>query len=303
MIEIRNLVKYFDDFKALNEATLTVKDGVVYGLVGPNGAGKSTLIRHLTGIYKPDSGSVLVEGQQIYENTYKKSIMAAIPDDWFYFQSANIKDMANFYSGFYHSFNMKRYEELKDIFKIPEKLTIRRMSKGMQKQVAFWIAICCCPKYLILDEPVDGLDPVMRRQIWNILLSDVHNNGTTVLVSSHNLRELEDVCTNVGIMHNGKVLLERTLDDIQDSIIKLRILWNNNEDINDQVEMPADINVLNSSQDGKLMTYIIKGKADEVKERLKEYNPLFVEVIPLNLEETFIYELGEEEYAVKEIIL
>ena len=192
MIEVKNVVKSFDGFHALDGATLTVPTGSVYGLVGPNGAGKSTIIRHLTGIYRQDSGSVAIAGEDIWENAALKARIAAIPDDWYYFNQSNVRDMMRFYKGFYPNFSTERYEKLKEVFNIDEKRTIRRLSKGMQKQVAFWLALCCMPDYLILDEPVDGLDPVMRRQIWSLMMGDVTERGTTVLVSSHNLRELED---------------------------------------------------------------------------------------------------------------
>ena len=215
MIEMREIVKTFDGFAALDGASLSVPAGSVYGLVGPNGAGKSTLIRHLTGIYRQDSGQVLISGKEVWENAALKARIAAIPDDWYYFLQATVRDMMRFYRGFYPTFSTERYEKLKAVFAIDEKKTIRRLSKGMQKQVAFWLALSCMPDYLILDEPVDGLDPVMRRQVWSLVMGDVAQRGTTVLVSSHNLRELEDVCDHVGIMDHGKVLLERSLEQRQ----------------------------------------------------------------------------------------
>ncbi len=205
MIEIRELVKTFDGFAALDGASLTVPQGAIYGLVGPNGAGKSTLLRHLTGVYRQDSGAVSVDGADVWENVAVKQRIASIPDDWHYFMQSSIRDMMKFYRGFYPQFNMERYEKLRGVFSLDEKQLIRRLSKGMQKQAAFWIAMCCMPDYLILDEPVDGLDPVMRRQVWSLIMQDVAERGTTVLVSSHNLRELEDVCDHVGIMNKGKV--------------------------------------------------------------------------------------------------
>ena len=214
MIEARNVVKAFDGFRALDGLTMTVPRGSIYGLVGPNGAGKSTLLRHVTGIYRQDSGSVLLEGNPIYENPAAKARIASIPDELYYFLSASTRDMMRFFKGFYPRFDGARYEALKDVFTtINEKQPIRRLSKGMQKQAAFWLALCCRPDVLVLDEPVDGLDPVMRRQVWGLLMGDVAEHGTTVLVSSHNLRELEDVCDHVGILSHGKVLLERALTD------------------------------------------------------------------------------------------
>ena len=190
MIEVNGLVKCFDGFAALDGATLSVPAGSVYGLVGPNGAGKSTLIRHLTGIFRQDAGTVRIGGQDVWENAALKARMASIPDDWYYFLQSSIRDMMRLYRGFYPGFSMERYEKLKEVFQLDEKRPIRRLSKGMQKQAAFWLALCCMPDYLILDEPVDGLDPVMRRQVWSLVLADVAQRGTTVLVSSHNLREL-----------------------------------------------------------------------------------------------------------------
>ena len=299
MIEVKNAVKTFDGFAALDGASITVPDGGVYGLVGPNGAGKSTIIRHLTGIYRPDSGEVLVEGAPVYENPEKKALIAAIPDDWYYFQSATIRDMMRFYKGFYPNFDMARYEKFKEVFTLPEKSPIRRMSKGMQKQAAFWLTMCCRPKYLILDEPVDGLDPVMRRQVWSLMMSDVSEHGTTVLVSSHNLRELEDVCDHVGIMSKGKVLLERSLTDLQENIVKLQAVWKPGE----TPVLPRELEILHTSHVGRVYTYIVRGTAAAVLDRIHIFEPLMVEALPLSREEIFIYEVGGEQYAVKEIIL
>ena len=299
MIEVKNLVKTFDGFRALDGASITVPDGGVYGLVGPNGAGKSTLIRLLTGIYRPDSGEVLVDGAPVYENPEKKALIAAIPDDWYYFPSATVEDMMRFYRGFYPRFDKSRYEAFKDVFAISEKAQIRRLSKGMQKQVAFWLAMCCRPSYLILDEPVDGLDPVMRRQVWSLMMADVAENGSTVLVSSHNLRELEDVCDHVGILNKGRVLLERSLSDLQENIVKLQVVWG----ADGAPELPGQLQVLHTSHVGRVYTYIVRGRMEEIRVLLERERPLMLEALPLSLEEIFIYELGGEQYAVKEIVL
>ena len=299
MIEVRELVKRFGGFAALDGASVTVPEGSVYGLVGPNGAGKSTLIRHITGVYRADRGQVLVDGENVYENPEKKALVAAIPDEWFYFPSATIRDMMRFYRGFYPAFDMDRYERFKEVFAISEKAVIRRLSKGMQKQAAFWLTMCCRPKYLVLDEPVDGLDPVMRRQVWSLMMSDVAEYGTTVLVSSHNLRELEDVCDHVGIMSRGKVLLERSLSDLQENIVKRAAVWASGAG----AVLPADLPVLHTSHVGRVYTYIVRGNAGEVSRRMEESRPMMLEALPLSLEEIFIYELGGEHYAVKEIVL
>ena len=208
MIKVNNVTKTFDGFRALDGLTMTVEQCSIYGLVGPNGAGKSTILRHIMGVYRPDSGSILVDGQPVFENPAVKAKIAVIPDDLYYFPSASTRDMARFYRGMYPAFDGKRYEALREAFPdVDDKQPIRRLSKGMQKQSAFWLALCCQPQVLVLDEPVDGLDPVMRRQVWSLLMGDVAQRGTTVLVSSHNLRELEDVCYHVGILSHGKVLL------------------------------------------------------------------------------------------------
>ena len=298
MIEVKHAVKTFDGFRALDGATLTVPTGSVYGLVGPNGAGKSTLIRHLTGIYRQDSGSITVGGEEIWENAAMKAKVASIPDDWYYFPQAGIRDMMRFYRGFYPNFSMERYEKLKEVFHLDEKRPIRRFSKGMQKQAAFWLALSCMPDYLILDEPVDGLDPVMRRQVWSLMMGDVAERGTTVLVSSHNLRELEDVCDHVGIMDHGKVLLERSLAALQDNMVKLQVVFPEGT-----TEVPADLEVLHTSRIGRVHTLIMRMNAQEATERLAAYSPILVDAIPLTLEEIFIYELGGADYAVQEIIL
>ena len=298
MIEVRDAVKKFDGFAALDGTTLTVPAGSVYGLVGPNGAGKSTLIRHLTGIYRQDSGEVTIGGEQVWENAALKARIAAIPDDWYFFMQSTVRDMMRFYKGFYPSFSTERYEKLKEVFNIDEKRAIRRLSKGMQKQVAFWLALSCMPDYLVLDEPVDGLDPVMRRQVWSLVMGDVAQRGTTVLVSSHNLRELEDVCDHVGIMDHGKVLLERSLAQLQDNMVKLQVVFQ--DGVN---EVPPELPVLHASKVGRIHTLIMRMNAEEATERLSAYNPLLVDAVPLTLEEIFIYELGGADYAVKDIVL
>lgn len=299
MIEVKNVVKTFDGFAALNDATLSVPTGAVYGLVGPNGAGKSTIIRHLAGIYRQDSGEVLLDGQPVYENPAVKRRMTVIGDDWYYFPQANIREMARFFAGLYPAFSWERYEKLKQVFPLDEKMMLRRMSKGMQKQAAFWLAVCCMPEYLILDEPVDGLDPVMRRQVWSLLLGDVSERGTTVLVSSHNLRELEDVCDHVGILNRGQVLLERSLSDLQDNTVKLQVAY---AGVTEPM-LPSELNILHRSHVGRVYTYIVRGSSAEILRRMEITEPILLESIPLTLEEIFIYELGGVDYAAKDILL
>ena len=293
MLEAKHVVKTFDGFRALDGLTMTVPTGAVYGLVGPNGAGKSTIIRHLAGIYRQDSGEVLLDGQPVYEDPAVKRRMTVIGDDWYYFPQANIREMAHFFAGLYPAFSWERYEKLKQVFPLDEKMMLRRMSKGMQKQAAFWLTVCCMPEYLILDEPVDGLDPVMRRQVWSLLLGDVAERGTTVLVSSHNLRELEDVCDHVGILDHGRVLLERSLSDLQDNTVKLQVAY---PGVTEPV-LPAEMQILHRSHVGRVYTYIVRGSREDILRRMQITEPVLLESIPLTLEEIFIYELGGVDYA------
>ncbi len=293
MLEMKNVVKTFGTFRALDELSLTVPKGAVYGLVGPNGAGKSTAIRHMTGVYRADSGSVMLEGQPIFENPQAKGRIGYIPDDVFYYPSATLEEMHRFYRGIYPKFDEDLYNRLKEIFQLPEKTPIRRYSKGMQKQAAFHLTVSARPEVLILDEPVDGLDPVMRRQVMSVILADVAEYGTTVLISSHNLRELEDVCDHVGIMDHGKMLLERSLADMQGNTHKLQIVG----------DTPAGLEILHESTSGRLKTLIVRGQAWEISTRASAAKPAYYDLLPLSLEEIFIYELGGVNYAVKDILL
>lgn len=298
MIEVRNLVKEFDGFRALDGVNMHVKKGAIYGLVGPNGAGKSTLIRHLTGVYRQDGGEVKIAGETVYENPVVKEKFGYIPDDLFYFISANTYEMKRFYQGMYPRFDDKLFYKLMEFFPtIDPKKNIRSLSKGMQKQVAFWLAVCIRPELLILDEPVDGLDPVMRRQVWSIIMADVAEFNSTVLVSSHNLRELEDVCDHVGIMHKGKIMIERSLSELQGSVCKIQVAF--------QAEMPKlpdNFEVLHMSNTGRVYTLIVKGNPEAAKAQLEKMNPMLIDLLPLTLEEIFIYELGGVDYEVKDIL-
>ena len=293
MLEMKNVTKTFGSFTALDDLSMTVPRGTVYGLVGPNGAGKSTAIRHLTGVYRPDSGTITMEGLPIYENPGLKERIASIPDEIFYYPSATLEEMHKFYRGLYPRFDDQLYKRLYEVFQLPRTGQIRRFSKGMQKQAAFHLSICCRPDVLILDEPVDGLDPVMRRQVWSLILSDVAQRGTTVLISSHNLRELEDICDHVGIMDHGKMLLERSLADMQGSTVKLQLVG----------QVPQGLNILHESSSGRLNTLIVRGAADEVERIVAVSKPAYFDVLPLSLEEIFIYELGGVNYEVKNIVM
>ena len=293
MLEMRNVTKSFGNFKALDDLTMTVPRGSVYGLVGPNGAGKSTAIRHFTGVYRADSGTVTMDGSPIDENVVAKERIGYIPDDVFYFPSASLEEMHRYYRGLYPRFDDELFQRLYEVFRLPGKTPLRRMSKGMQKQAAFHLAISTRPDVMILDEPVDGLDPVMRRQVWSLILDDVAQRGTTVLVSSHNLRELEDICDHVGIMNKGKMLLERSLADMQGNTVKLQMVG----------QAPRELEILHSSISGRLNTFIVRGSAQHVERLVSKTDCPYFDVLPLSLEEIFIYELGGVDYEVKNIVL
>lgn len=300
MIQVNHLKKSFDGFVALNGVDMHVGKGEIYGLVGPNGAGKTSLIRHMTGVYRPDEGNVLIDGEPVYENRKIKEKMAYIPDDLFYFMQADTLAMKRFYKGIYPSFDEKLFYRMQEYFPgIDVKRNIRRLSKGMQKQVAFWLAICCKPEILILDEPVDGLDPVMRRQIWSMIMSEVAEHEMTVLVSSHNLRELEDVCDHVGMMHHGQILIERSLSDLQGNITKIQVACQSGVP-----KLPENFEVLHMSNTGRVYTLIVRGNPNEAQRALSmdSSHPVIVDVLPLTLEEIFIYEMGGADYEIKDIL-
>ena len=293
MLELKNVSKSFGKFKALDNLTMTIPQGSVYGLVGPNGAGKTTAIRHITGVYRPDAGDITMEGLPIYENPQVKQSIGYIPDEIFYFSSATLKDMAKFYRGLYPRFDMALFQRLSEVFQLPTGSPIRRFSKGMQKQAAFQLTLSIRPDVLVLDEPVDGLDPVMRRQVMSLILAEVAERNTTVLMSSHNLRELEDVCDHVGIMNHGKMLLERSLADMQGNTVKLQMVG----------DVPEGLEILHQSSTGRLQTLVVRGNAREVEAQVEASEPMFYDILPLSLEEIFIYELGGVNHEINSIIL
>lgn len=299
MIKVSGVDKHFDDFKVLDSFYLEVPKGAIYGLVGPNGAGKTTIINHITGVLKPERGTITVNGEDVWENERVKRSVLSIADDWFYFGSFTIKQMAAFYRSVYPTFNNARYEAIKPIFGIDEKRQIRKLSKGMKKQVAFWLSLSTMPEVLILDEPLDGLDPVMRKQVLNLVIADVADRNMTVLVSSHNLRELEDICDHVGIIHNGHMIMEKPLDDLKGSVHKYQLVFD--EDMTDKLR--AVDNVLHVSHVGSIYNVIIKGNTRDTDAAMQAFCPSLCERISLTLEEVFIYELGGLGYDFKNVIV
>ena len=296
MIQVTDLVKCFEQKRALDGLSLHVSQGAVYGLVGPNGAGKSTLIRHLTGIYRQDAGEIRIDGEPVFENPHVKTRIAYIPDEIPYWSQASIEDMRRFYEAVYPAFDRAYYDALSEHFQLDEKQMMRRFSKGEQKLAAFHFALAQRPEIVILDEPVDGLDPVNRRMIWSLLLDDVAERGVTVLISSHNLRELEDVCDYVGIMNRGKMLLERGLSELQENIVKIQLV------LPEGAHLPEHLEILHRSTTGRLQQLILRGKAEEISAQLAACEPIYQDMLPLTLEEIFIYELGGTEHEVKAVL-
>ena len=298
MIHVQTVTKGYDGHLALNKLSLHVPRGAVYGLVGPNGAGKSTLLRCLSGVSQPDEGCILIDNQPVWENPALKARMAYIPDDLYYFTSANLLDMKTFYKGFYPTFDEGLFKKLGEIFPIDPKKSIRPLSKGMQKQAAFWLNLSLQPDLFLLDEPVDGLDPVMRRQLWSLIMGEVERRQVTVVISSHNLRELEDVCDHVGVIDQGKMLLERTLSQLQEDFVKVQLVFPP-----DCAPVLPGITPLHHSSTGRVHTFILKCGQAAAEQAALACKPVFYDILPLTLEEIFIYELGGAEYAVKELVL
>lgn len=297
MIRVENVTKHFDKYRVLDSISLHVPKGAIYGLVGPNGAGKTTVINHITGVYKPESGVVTIGGKNVFDSAETDNVIS-IADDWFFYNAYSIKEMAQFYKNIYQRFDEKKYEELRDIFALDEKRQIRKLSKGMKKQVAFILSLSAKPDVLILDEPLDGLDPVMRKQVLNLMIAEVADREMTVLVSSHNLRELEDICDHVGIIHDGKMILEKPLDDLKGNVHKYQTVFNDKF----PAELMADKSVMNVSNAGSVYNIIIKGEAEKCEELIKTYSPILAERVSLTLEEIFIYELGGVGYDCKNIL-
>lgn len=297
MIKTKDVTKFYGDFKALSEVNITVNKGSVYGMVGPNGAGKTTLLKIMTGVYRQNSGTVMINEMEVEDNETLKQKICFIPDELYYFPMATIEGMAAFYNDMYDVFDYDRFNRIQSLLGISVKKKISQLSKGMKKQVAFWLAICTKPDVMILDEPVDGLDPVMRRQIWSLLLQDVAEREMTVVVSSHNLRELEDVCDYVGILHQGEVLLERDLDEMKSDIHKIQVAFKGSDVDLSQLEPLKEMSV------GSVRTLIVRGHREDIETMLEPYQPVVLDFIPLTLEEIFIYEIGGEGYEVTNLIL
>ena len=300
MINVVDLTKSFDGFKALSHLNMNVKKGSIYGLVGTNGAGKTTVIKHITGIYRADSGEVLIEEDRVYDNRKIKERIGYIADDLYFFAGYSLFEMANFYKGLYKDFDLIRFSAMVKRFALDPNQKLSRFSKGMQKQAVFILTLATKPDFLILDEPIDGLDPIIRKLVWNYIVEDVAEREMTVLVSSHNLRELENICDSIGIISKGKMVIERDLDELRADIHKVQVAFPQETKIADIL---TGLTVLHREKRGSVELLIIRNHKEKVEEAFLKEKPLVFDMLPLTLEEIFIYELGGVEDEIQAIIL
>ena len=298
MIEIERIGKRFQETVALREVSLSVRQGSIYGLVGSNGAGKTTLLKILAGIYKADSGALTIDSQPVFENYSIKGRTVFIPDAPYHFPNFTIKDMAHFYARIYPRWNQTRFEKLEEVFNIEIKRRIRTLSKGMQRQVSFWLSLTLTPDLMILDEPLDGLDPVMRKKVKNLIIQDVAERKMTVIISSHNLRDMEDICDYIGILHQGEMLIQKDLDDLKSDVHKIQIAFSSDS----PPALLQDLQVLYQEKRGSVLILIVRGPFSEIMSRMQSYRPAVLDILPLTLEEIFIYEMGDRGYEIKNVL-
>lgn len=300
MIETDGLTKSFGRIRAVDSVTLSIEEGRVFGLIGTNGAGKSTFLRMLSGVLKPDAGTVTVDGREVYENPEAKADFFYISDEMYFFSNSVPDDMMQFYSKVYPSFDIERYKKLMDGFSLDRKRKIKTFSKGMKKQLSVILGMSAGTKYLYCDETFDGLDPVMRQGVKSLFAGDMAERQFTPVIASHNLRELEDICDTVGLLHKGGMLLSEDLDDIKSDTHKVQCVI---PDKDREEALLKKLDVLNIEHRGRLTTLTCRGKEKEILDILKEGDPLFLEALPLSLEEIFISETGVEGYDIKALIL
>lgn len=298
MIKISNVTKSFGNIRALDNVSAEIGEGSIFGLIGSNGSGKSTLMRVMCGIIRPDKGNVFYDGSQVYENTLIKNEIIYLSDDQFFMPYSSIDDMKNLYKSVYPSFSPDRYKQLCDIFGLDTQRKINTFSKGMQKQASILLALSVRPKYLLCDETFDGLDPVMRQLVKRLLAEDVAERKLTPVIASHNLRELEDICDHIGLLHKGGILFEREIDDLKLNIHKVQAVFP--ESVTEERFIPLD--TVSIDRRGSLFTLIIRGSESEIMSKINELSPIFSEMIPLTLEEIFISEMEGRGYDFSKII-
>ena len=299
MIEAKNLTKRFGDICAVDHINATIRDGSVFGLIGTNGAGKSTFLRMLSGILKPDEGSVTIDGQEVFENTEVKSRFFYISDDQYFFNNATPEEMMTFYRTVYPKFDKNRFVHLMDSFELNRRRKINTFSKGMKKQVSVLLGVCAGTEYLFCDETFDGLDPVMRQTVKSLFAAEIMNRKFTPVIASYSLREIEDICDHVGLLHKGGILFAKDLDEMKLGIHKIQCVI---PDAQLEEELLTELQVLQYNKRGSLLTVITRGSYDEVLGKIQEKQPLFSEILPLTLEEIFISETEVAGYDIKNLV-
>ncbi len=302
MIEIKNISKTFDTVKSLSKINLGVENGSIFGLIGSNGSGKSTLLRIVCGIYRQDEGEILFDGVNVMENPAVKEKIVYLSDNQYFIPHSTINDMMQFYKSVYHNFSVEKYKEYLGIFDLDENRKITTFSKGMQKQASFLLGLACGTDYILCDETLDGLDPVMRQIVRRIIASEVAERGLTVIFASHNLKEIEDICDHIALLHKGELVLESGLDDIKLGIHKVQLSFGKDRVEEAKAQLEA-LDKVAFEQRGRLFTMIVRGEETKLEDYLKSLSPLFVEFIPLTLEEIFVAEMEERGYEFHETIM
>lgn len=298
MIKIQGVTKYYDDFKSLDAISAEIADGSIFGLVGSNGSGKSTLLRVMSGIFRADGGEVLYDGENVYENVILKDKIVYLSDDQFFLPNSTLGDMAKLYASVYSHFSWEEYNKLLNIFSLSSTRKIATFSKGMQKQAAILLGLAAKPRYLLCDETFDGLDPVMRQLVKRILADAVAEHGLTPIIASHNLRELEDICDHIGLLHKGGILFESEIDSLKENIHTVQAVFS--RDIG--IEEIAAIGTVSIKKRGSMVTAVVRGSEDEVRGKVEGLAPDFYEIIPLTLEEIFISEMEERGYDYTKVV-
>lgn len=299
MLRVKNVIKSIDKEDILKNISLEVEEGSIYGLIGPNGAGKTTLIRTITGIIRPDSGEITLNGKNIIEEKSARADIAYVQDFLTFYPDFKVKDMKDFYKGMYPSFSEERYKNLRQLFTFSEKKRIKHLSKGMRTQLALHMAFCINPKLMVLDEPTSGLDPVMRREILNLIVQQVSNFKTSVLISTHNILELEQICDSIGMINKGEILLQDSMENLKGNIKKIQVVFKS--------ELPIEIKEMSEmvkiESQGKVHQLVVMGDIESVEKKIESHKPVLMETIDLTLEEIFLYRIGGEGYVLKNIAL
>ena len=302
MITVKDLHKKYEDNVALDGMNMSIPTASIYGLVGTNGAGKTTVINHLAGVLRQDAGEMSFDGDDVWENAGLKDRISVIPDDLYFPMTYNLNDMGRLHAGMYSRWNEERFREMIKTFKLSETDKIRSFSKGMKKQAAFCLALSSMPDYLLLDEPIDGLDPIVRKQVWKYIVDDVAERQMTVLVSSHNLKEMEGICDRIGILQNGRTVLERDMESLRGDLHKIQLSFGNGIDEEERAERLGGLNIIHRETRGAVDLMLVRNSEEEIRKAVDKNNPLVFDILPLTLEEVFIHELGGDDDAINELL-